>query len=231
MCSTSKIAQFARWKRNMSIAERICAQNCKLRRNQNTTFGEPRIGIQVTKTRKTRGYSRKGPQELWEEREALQAGQIEWSNRPLVLVDLDGTLTNPEERLHYVKQGKKNWERFFEEVERDPPVEAVVRWVRELAKEYTVVLVSGRPIDKAGEKTLWWLRHYRIPYEHLFMRRGGDRRPDTETKSEILRDLLRQMSKDQILFAIDDRPSVVEQVWRKNGIRVFPVRASDNDFY
>jgi phosphoglycolate phosphatase-like HAD superfamily hydrolase len=185
----------------------------------------------MTKPHKPRRTSHAGPPELWEERDALQAARIQWSDRPLVLVDLDGTLTNPEERLRYVKQAKKNWERFFEQVDRDPPVEAVLRWVRELAKEYDVVLVSGRPIDRAGQKTLWWLRHHRVPYEHLFMRRGGDRRPDTETKAEILRDLLHQVPKEQILFAIDDRPSVVEQVWRANGIRVFPVRASDNAFY
>ncbi len=181
---------------------------------------------------KQKAFSRKGPPELWAARDALQAGEIAWDDRLVVLVDLDGTLTNPEERLHYVQgHSKKNWDKFFEEVDHDPPVEAVAKWVRELAKEFCVVLVSGRPIDKAGAKTLWWLRHYRIPYEHLFMRRGGDRRPDTDTKAEILRDLLRMMPKEKILFAIDDRPSVVEQVWRRNGIRVFPVRASENDFY
>ncbi len=181
---------------------------------------------------KSRAFAGKGPPELWAAREALQAGEITWNERRLVLVDLDGTLSNPEARLHYVKgPGKKNWDGFFAEVDRDAPVEAVAKWVRELAKEFSVVLVSGRPIDKAGARTLWWLRHYRIPYEHLFMRRGGDRRPDTETKSEILRDLFRMMPKEKIFFAIDDRVSVVEQVWRKNGIRVFPVRATDHDFY
>jgi hypothetical protein len=189
--------------------------------------GEARLGMG-----KRKGFSRVGPPELWAARDALQAGEIEWDERPIVLVDLDGTLTDPAARLHYVQDpAKKNWNGFFAEVDRDPPVEAVARWVRELAKHYTVVLVSGRPMDKAGEKTLWWLRHYRIPYKHLFMRRGGDRRPDTETKAEILRDLLRMMPKEKILFAIDDRASVVEQVWRKNAIRVFPVRAGENDFY
>ena len=181
---------------------------------------------------KAKPFRRKGPPELWEARDALQGGEIAWDDRLIVLVDLDGTLTNPEARLHYVQgHGEKNWDKFFEEVDRDPPVWAVQRWVRELAKDFAIVLVSGRPIDKAGAKTLWWLRHFRIPYEHVFMRRGGDRRPDTETKGEILRDLLRMMPKEKIFFAIDDRPSVVEDVWRKNGIRVFPVRASENDFY
>jgi hypothetical protein len=63
------------------------------------------------------------------------------------------------------------------------------------------------------------------------MRRPGDRRPDTEVKQEILDDLLLKLPKEQIQFAIDDRLSVVEHVWRKNGIRVFPVRSSDADFY
>ena len=116
----------------------------------------------MAKTADRRKHIRKGPPPLWRARDQLQAGRIKWPRRPLVLVDLDGTLTNPERRLHYVQ---------------------------------------------------------------------GPRRPDTETKTEIVRDLLRHVPKEKILFAVDDRPSVVEEVWRKNGIRVFPMRASDNAGY
>ncbi|MGI4757281.1 MAG: hypothetical protein ACRYGF_10595 [Janthinobacterium lividum] len=103
------------------------------------------------------------------------------------------------------------------------------RWTRALDETYTVVLVSGRPISKSGAKTLGWLAYYRVPYQYLFMRRGGDRRPDTEVKQEILDAILRVVPKERIAFAIDDRLSVIEQVWRRNGIRVFPVRANDED--
>lgn len=169
---------------------------------------------------------------LWQERQNLRQGLIHWQNSPVVLVDIDGTLSNPEHRLWMVKgPGKKNWVGFFDQCDKDPPVEIIVRWVRELAKDHTIVLVSGRPLDRTGKKTLWWLKYYRIPYQHLFMRRPGDRRPDTEVKQEILDDLLLNLPKAQIQFAIDDRLSVVEHVWRKNGIRVFPVRSSDADFY
>jgi len=169
---------------------------------------------------------------LLKARQDLRHGLITWPDLPVVLVDIDGTLSNPEHRLWMVKgPGRKNWEGFFEQCDKDQPVEAVVRWVRELSKEDTIVLVSGRPIDRTGTKTLGWLEYYRIPYRHLFMRRPGDRRPDTEVKQEILNDLLTKLPKEQILFAIDDRLSVVEHVWRKNGIRVFPVRSSDADFY
>ena len=85
----------------------------------------------MAKTADRRKHIRKGPPPLWRARDQLQAGRIKWPRRPLVLVDLDGTLTNPERRLHYVQ---------------------------------------------------------------------GPRRPDTETKTEILRDLLRHVPKEKILF-------------------------------
>ncbi len=169
---------------------------------------------------------------LLKEREDLRFKHLSWQETPIVMVDIDGTLSDPQGRLWRVKKpGKKDWDGFFAECDKDKPVEAVVRWVRELAKEYTIVLISGRPIDRTAAKTLWWLHHFNVPYRHIFMRCGGDHRPDTDVKEEILDDLLQQVPKSQILFAIDDRPSVVEHVWRKNGIRIFPVRSSDSDFY
>jgi len=45
------------------------------------------------------------------------------------------------------------------------------------------------------------------------MRKGGDRRPDTIVKHEILR---RFFEKKDILFVVD-RPSVVE-MWRSEGL-------------
>ncbi len=173
----------------------------------------------------------RGPEELWEARRRLHAGELEFPNRPIVIVDIDGTLSNPAHRLHFIqRQGRrKDWDSFFAACGSDAPVEAVVRWTRALAESYTVVLVSGRPISKAGTKTMGWLAYYRVPQEYLFMRYGADRRPDTEVKQEILDDILRLVPKCQIAFAIDDRLSVIEHVWKRNGIRVFPVRASDED--
>ena len=172
-----------------------------------------------------------GPEELWEARRRLHAGEIAFPHRPVVLVDIDGTLSNPAHRLHFIhnRGRRKDWDSFFAACGGDPPVEAVVRWTRALAESYTVVVVSGRPISKAGAKTLGWLAYYRVPHEYVFMRYGDDRRPDTEVKQEILDDILRVVPKDRIAFAIDDRLSVIEQVWRRNGIRVFPVRANDED--
>ena len=164
-------------------------------------------------------------------RDELRACKVDWPTKTVVLIDIDGTLSDPRHRLGTIRgPGRKNWDRFFAACDRDPPVEAVVRWTRALAEDRTVVLVSGRPIDKAGAKTLEWLRRFRVPFHKIYMRQGGDRRPDTEVKQEILDNILRTLPKECIAFAIDDRVSVVEQVWRRNGIRVFPVRVGDEDF-
>ncbi len=172
----------------------------------------------------------KSPPQLVQARDDLHQGRITWPARQLVLVDIDGTLSNPRHRLrHVTKGGRKDWPAFFASCDQDPPVEAVVRWTRALFSTFTVALVSGRPMDLTGGKTLWWLAHHGVPYHFLFMRRGRDRRPDTEVKQEILNDILQTLPAERIAFAIDDRPSVIEQVWRKNNVRVFPVRASDQD--
>src|SRR5947209_4651318 len=107
---------------------------------------------------------REGPAELWAMRDTLRAGEVDWPTKPVVLVDIDGTLSNPQHRLWMIRgHRRKNWDGFFAACDRDPPVEAVVRWTQALAEDRTVVVVSGRPIDKAGAKTLEWMQRYCVP--------------------------------------------------------------------
>lgn len=51
--------------------------------------------------------------------------------------------------------------------------------------------------------------------------------PDDEEKQLILNDILKTLPKEKIAFVVDDRPNVVA-MWRRNGIRVFPVRGRDD---
>jgi phosphoglycolate phosphatase-like HAD superfamily hydrolase len=39
-----------------------------------------------------------------------------------VIFDLDGTLADLTHRLHYVKNGNRNWDKFFEECDKDLPI-------------------------------------------------------------------------------------------------------------
>jgi len=90
-----------------------------------------------------------------------------------------------------------------------------MRWVRKLAEDHTICLVSGRP-DTYQRETMNWLIKWAVPYDYLFMRSGGDHRPDTEVKAKILKHIPR----DLLQFVIDDRPQVI-RMWRENGVKVY----------
>ena len=44
-----------------------------------------------------------------------------------LICDLDGTIANLAHRLHHIKNGNKNWEGFFENVEADTPIWTTLR--------------------------------------------------------------------------------------------------------
>lgn len=93
---------------------------------------------------------------------------------------------------------------------------------------YRVIIVSGRH-STCGTSTVNWLMGNGITFDHIFMRNGGDNRPDTIVKKEILDGILRYIDKEQIAFVIDDRPSVID-MWRGEGLKVFPARGAVEPF-
>lgn len=159
------------------------------------------------------------------ERTALFNGLIEFPvTKRLVLVDMDGTLANCEHRRHYVAQKPKNWMGFYRECDLDPADPMVLEVVKEFCTdpERIVCIVSGRPLDLCGDKTVDWLERHDVKYDHLFMRNSGDGRQDFIIKEEILSHL----PKERIELVLDDRNQVVN-MWRGHGLRVWQVAAGD----
>jgi|SRR5882757_4005522 len=159
-------------------------------------------------------------------RMALNAGMIDFGEKPIILCDIDGTISEGTHRQRHLEHKPKRWDDYFAEIEKDEPIDFVIRWVRELSKTHTVCLVSGRP-DTYQNQTIRWLDRFGVPFDYLFMRPGGSRESDVIVKTAILN----KLPKHLISFAIDDRISVIEDCWKKNGIRCIPVRARDVDFY
>jgi uncharacterized HAD superfamily protein len=144
------------------------------------------------------------------------------SAKGIVIVDMDGTLADVKHRLKYIRgAGKPNWKRFFQEQRHDKPNKEIKKQVCELAKEHEIVIVTGRP-EKYLHETAEWLRKYKIPFSRIFMRPGGDHRPDYVVKKDILE---KQIGKDGVVLVIEDRPRVCE-MYRKEGLKVVQV-ASD----
>lgn len=117
---------------------------------------------------------------------------------------------------------KKNWDLFYQNIDKDPPISPIIRAISAIADHLMldVLIVSGRPIDKAGISTEDWLYENIDQFwiRHLFMRNTNDYREDFVVKQEIL-DLL---PKNRIKYVFDDRDQVV-QMWRRNGLTCLQV--------
>jgi phosphoglycolate phosphatase-like HAD superfamily hydrolase len=143
--------------------------------------------------------------------------------KPIVIVDIDGTIADVRHRLHHIKVGpKKNWKAFFEAMDHDTPIPEIIKQVHELEKEHDIIVVTGRP-EHYRARTEKWLADNGIRYLKLFMRPDGDHRPDYTVKEEVLRDY----PKGRIVLALDDRRPVCD-MWEKNGIRCIRI-SSDED--
>lgn len=135
---------------------------------------------------------------------------------PAVIVDLDGTLASAAWREHHLQGGRKDWAGFFAGMDRDAPVGGLVDLVHWVTSHAVVVLLTGRP-DDHETVVRRWLADHGVAYDHLLMRRGGDRRPDTVVKRE--RYLEEVAPRYDVRVVIDDRPGVVE-MWRREGLYV-----------
>ncbi len=145
-------------------------------------------------------------------------------SKSIVIVDIDGTIADVRHRLHHIKgPRKKNWKAFFEAMDRDTPIEAIIEQVHELEKDHDIIVVTGRP-DHYRRRTEKWLLKHGIRYLRLFMRPDGDHRPDYTVKAEVLR----EFSKGQIVLAIDDRGPVCD-MWEQNGIRCIRVQSDEEN--
>ena len=146
------------------------------------------------------------------------------SERPIVIVDIDGTIADVRHRLHHIKgPGKKDWKSFFEAMDHDTPIKAMIRHVHELEKDHDIIIVTGRP-EHYRVRTEKWLKANRVRYVRLFMRPDGDHRPDYEVKVEALR----EYAKGQIVLAIDDRGPVCD-AYEKNGVRCLRVQSDEEN--
>jgi len=146
-----------------------------------------------------------------------------------IAVDLDGTLADLTHRLHFITDGERDWDSFFNACDKDvliPNMRDIV--VAMHRGGYKVLVLSGRS-DAVMPKTVTWLIANNVPYTDLLMRSAGDHRPDYEVKQELLNNWLERASKrgQHIITTIfEDRKSVVD-MWRGNNFHVCHVAEGD----
>jgi len=153
------------------------------------------------------------------------------SKNPTIIVDIDGTLANCEHRLHHIRyfgsEGgeeatfKADWDAFYENCDKDDPIEPTCELVRVLKEAgWGVILITGRSYF-ARKETIGWLQSYNIKYDLLLMRRHGDHTADDKLKKEWLHDLregrisISGLASPSIV--LEDRARVVD-MWREEGL-------------
>jgi hypothetical protein len=140
-----------------------------------------------------------------------------------IIFDIDGTLSDPEHRRHFVKTHPKDWESFFKYSINDPEHEPVTELARLCYSKLKldIILCTGREEDNRGV-TITWLENHCINFKKLYMRKAGDFRRDDVIKFELLNEIYADGYKP--LLVVDDRDVCVD-MWRSHGLTCLQARA------
>jgi uncharacterized HAD superfamily protein len=148
-------------------------------------------------------------------------------SRKVVLVDIDGTIAQAtEERLKYLLEEPKNWEKFLDMVDTDLPKEEILDLVRTIKDRYEIIFCTGRS-EKYRRITMHWLKnHFHKNAEDylMLMRPNGDHRADTEMKPLMLKAAGIELK--DIAFVLEDRKTVTK-MWRDMGLTCLQVVEGD----
>jgi len=149
-----------------------------------------------------------------------------------IIADLDGTIANIDQRrkASQTQDNKIDWEKFFNynRILKDTPNTPIINLLNVLKDKYNIIITSGR-LETTEKATLKWLKKHRVPYNKIYMRKLGDRKPDDKLKEQMLyNDVLPNCNNDinNIEFVLDDRNSVVEK-WRELGLTCLQVDRGD----
>lgn len=158
----------------------------------------------------------------------------ELKNHSVMIVDLDWTLFNSDERHEVCRKedGRLDYSKYFsdEMLDLDKPVSALVNLITNTTTytnptPYKVVIVSGRN-NICEDKTLDMLP---IGYDAVFMRNHFDYRDDSIVKQDIL-NLIKPFIDINNTIVFDDRKRVID-MWRENWLYVFNCcQKENNDF-
>lgn len=148
------------------------------------------------------------------------------TSKPIVIVDLDGTLSDGSHRLHLLPTENlhltESWSEFNRAAAGDSPIKSTIAVINGLwVSGFAIVILTGRS-DEVRYETCKWLNENGVKFDEIIMRRQDDNRKDTVIKEEALR----AIGLDNIVCAFDDSPNVVKH-FRSLGITTYQVTEYD----
>jgi len=156
----------------------------------------------------------------------------------VLVVDVDGVLSDASGRQHLLGGAERQWAAFFEASVDDPPIIEGIGLVRALADtgdgasvdgvgaaRCPTVLLTARP-SRLADTTMAWMARHGIAWDLLVMRADDDHRSSPDVKREAVADL-RATGYEPVL-AIDDDPRNAE-MYRAEGVPVVYVHSGYYD--
>ena len=130
------------------------------------------------------------------------------------IFDVDGTLANVDEFLHFMRDGKKDYDSFHSaSINAKPNLEVFSMLDNAISKGHAILIVTSRK-EKWRGLTSMWLAKNNARSHALFMRDDNDNRPDYEVKKDILSKVEEFWA---VVHAVDDNPNVI-RLWEENKI-------------
>ncbi|MEE8382675.1 MAG: HAD family acid phosphatase [Thermodesulfobacteriota bacterium] len=126
--------------------------------------------------------------------------------RECVIVDIDGTLSNPEHRLSLIENDRPDWDAFHDLCYLDEPYPDIIELVTEFANQYDIIICTDRNESNRRE-TNEWLNEHNVPCENMYMRTSGDDSTEIVLKEEMLDTVQSEYS---VRLVIEDSEKCVE---------------------
>ena len=140
------------------------------------------------------------------------------------IFDIDGTLADCSQRLHFIQQEKPDWDAFYKDCVSDKPIAPTIELLRAL-QEYgaNIIYITGRPCKYMNETIQWLKKYTECPVRCLYMRTNDDHRPDYIVKKEIYEIDIKPYLKNECIWGVfEDRKQCVD-MWRSLGLTCYQV--------
>ncbi|MEV6268715.1 HAD family acid phosphatase [Kribbella sp. NPDC051936] len=126
-------------------------------------------------------------------------------DRPYAVLDIDATLSDTSQRIHFLEQKPKDWDSFFAHAKEDAVLDEGLAVATTLATDHEIVYLTGRP-ERLRRDTEKWLKDNGFPDGKLYMRGNTDRRPSMLMKLGRLKRLAEHRP---VAVLVDDDAKVV----------------------
>ncbi len=147
----------------------------------------------------------------------FREGGTDGGGGPLVILDLDGVISDASHRQHFMRGAFKDIRGFFNASPADPPLAAGRALAASIAGDHTVAILTARP-HYLAESTRAWLAANEIRHDLLILRPSegpGSRGRSADFKRMELHRL--RASGYEVVAAIDDDERIIE-MYRAEGV-------------